>query len=68
MSNQLTIRERPNKKNVESLDLTGKVNLLGLWRGNYAISDCNIENLSYLNHQCDDMMSLMPMWPIFLKR
>ena len=28
-----TIGERPNKKNIESLDLTRKVNLLRLWRG-----------------------------------
>ena len=28
MSNKLTIGERPNKKNIESLDLTQKVNLL----------------------------------------
>ena len=32
MSNQLTIGERPNKKNIESLDLTQKVNLLSSWR------------------------------------
>ena len=30
MSNQLTIGERPNKKNIGSLDLTRKVNLLRL--------------------------------------
>ena len=34
MSNQLRIGERPNKKNIESLDLTLKVNLLRLWHGN----------------------------------
>ena len=28
MSNLLTIGERPNKKNIESLDLTRNVNLL----------------------------------------
>ena len=33
MLNQLTIGERPNKKNIESLDLTRKGNLLWLWRG-----------------------------------
>ena len=27
------IGERPNKKNIESLDLTQKVTLLRLWRG-----------------------------------
>ena len=32
MSNYLTIGERPSKKNIESLDLTWKVNLLRLWR------------------------------------
>ena len=30
MSNQLTIGEKPNKKNIESLELTQKVNLLRL--------------------------------------
>ena len=30
MSNQLTTGERPNKKNIESLDLTKKVNFLRL--------------------------------------
>ena len=35
MSNKLTIGERPNKKNIESLNLTRKVNLLRLWRGKY---------------------------------
>ena len=30
MSNELTIGERPNKKDIESLDLTRKVNLLRL--------------------------------------
>ena len=30
MPNQLTTGERPNKKNIESLDLTQKVNLLRL--------------------------------------
>ena len=34
MSNKLTIREGPNKKNIESLDLTRKVNLLRLVCGN----------------------------------
>ena len=29
------IGERPNKKNIESLNLTRKVNLLRLRRGNY---------------------------------
>ena len=29
----LTIGERPNKKNIESLDLTRKINLLRLLRG-----------------------------------
>ena len=33
MSNQLTIGEIPNKKNIESLDLTRKVNILRLLRG-----------------------------------
>ena len=33
ISNQLTIGERPNKKNIESLYLTRKVYLLRLWRG-----------------------------------
>ena len=27
------IGERPNNKNIESLNLTRKVNILGLWRG-----------------------------------
>ena len=31
----MTIGERPNKKNIESLNLTRKVNLLRLWRGKY---------------------------------
>ena len=30
----LTIGERPNKKNIELLNLTRKVNILTLWRGN----------------------------------
>ena len=30
----MTIGERPNTKNIESLDLTQKVNILRLWRGN----------------------------------
>ena len=30
----LTIGERPNKKNIESLNLTRKVNILRLLRGN----------------------------------
>ena len=30
----LKIGERPNKKNIESLNLTRKLNLLRLWRGN----------------------------------
>ena len=34
MLNQLTIGERPDKKNIESLDLTRKGNLLWLWRAN----------------------------------
>ena len=29
----MTIGGRPNKKNIESLDLTRKVNFLRLWRG-----------------------------------
>ena len=33
MSNQLTTGDRPNKKNIELLDLTQKVILLSLWRG-----------------------------------
>ena len=33
----LTIGERPNKKNIESLNLTRKVNLLRLRRGNIYI-------------------------------
>ena len=37
MSNQLTIGERPNKKNIESLDLIRKVNLLRLWHENNVI-------------------------------
>ena len=32
---KLTIRERPIKKNIESLNLTQKVNILRLWRGMY---------------------------------
>ena len=38
MSNQLTIGERPKKKNIESLDLTRKVKLLRLWRGKCILS------------------------------
>ena len=34
MSNILTIGERPNKQNIESLDLTQKVNLSGILRRN----------------------------------
>ena len=30
MSNYLMIEERPNKKNIETLDLTQKVNLLSI--------------------------------------
>ena len=41
MSNQLTIGERPNKKNVESLDLTQKVNILRLLRGNVYFHKCD---------------------------
>ena len=33
----LTTGERPNKKNIESLNLTWKVNLLRLWRGKLII-------------------------------
>ena len=33
MSNKLTIGEIPNKKTIESLDLTRKVTHLGLWCG-----------------------------------
>ena len=33
MSNPLTIGERPNKKNIESLDLKRKINLLRLSHG-----------------------------------
>ena len=33
----LTLGERPNKKNIESLNWTRKVNILRLWRGNYLI-------------------------------
>ena len=31
----LTIGERPNKKYIDSLILTRKVNILRLWRGNF---------------------------------
>ena len=34
----MTIEERPNKKNNESHDLTGKVNFLRLWRGKYVMT------------------------------
>ena len=34
MTNWLTIGERPKKKKFESPDLTRKVNILRLWRGN----------------------------------
>ena len=30
----MTIGERPNMKNIESFNLTQKVNILSLWRGN----------------------------------
>ena len=37
------IGERPNKKNIESLNLTQKVNLLSLWRGNgFAIPSISV--------------------------
>ena len=39
----LTIGERPNKKNVESLNLTRKVNILRLWRGN---AFCQLKQIS----------------------
>ena len=35
----LTIGERPNNKNIESLNLTRKVNLLRLWRGKIILTD-----------------------------
>ena len=38
----LTIGERPNKKYIESLNLTRKANLLRLWRGNTIILQGNI--------------------------
>ena len=35
----LKIGERPNKKNIESLNLKQKVNILGLWLGKYINSN-----------------------------
>ena len=47
MSNKLTRGERPNKKNIESLGLTQKVNL---WRGNkYGVTLFFIGILQFLD-------------------
>ena len=41
MSNYLKVVERPNKTNIESLNLTQKVNLLKLWREKYCLKELN---------------------------
>ena len=58
MLNKLTIGERPNKKNIESLDLAQKVNLLKLWRGKKHIYVDTLER-AYLKY--DDPNKLF-MW------
>ena len=35
LTDDVQLGERPNKKNIQSFDLTRKVNLLGLWRVKY---------------------------------
>ena len=45
MSNQLTIGERPYKKNIELINLTRKVNLLRLLREEKKYGVCNLLNL-----------------------
>ena len=44
MLNQLTIGENPNKKNIESLDLTRKENLLWLWKNKFCNLATKVEN------------------------
>ena len=48
----LTIGERPNKKNIESLNLTRKENLLRLWRGIFFLGKINkvFKTLSLILH------------------
>ena len=45
------IGERPNKKNIESLNLTQKVNILRHWCGTNRIEIINInDNFSHIFH------------------
>ena len=53
----LTIGENPNKKNIESLNLTHKVNLLRLWRGKHLV----IKNLKTISKRIKKIL----MKPLF---
>ena len=44
MLNLLKIGEKPNKKSIESLDLTQNVNLLMLWRGKHKTVIANLSS------------------------
>ena len=61
MLNQLTTKEWPNKKNIESLDLTRIVNFLRLWRGKalpHPFIQTRIISLLNLTKQCTVVMFL----------
>ena len=55
MSNQLTIEEKPNKKSIESLDLTQNVNLLRLWRGKLFLAT----RIKFTKHQLKKLYYLV---------
>ena len=51
----MTIGERPTKKNIESLDLTRKVNILRLWSGIFFTSFIFVQFRSAARERACDM-------------